>query len=200
MWNWAEPERQDNEHQGLNTTLCETGPNQRDKTTNTKVLILHCVKLGQTTETRQWTPLSHYCLLLNWTKERRRDNGHQRPTSGVLSPTRLSLGVEDGSRRTLVAALDDAFRTLVKHVTAARLVGVPSIMAAIARRLIAAVCFGDVQQVLASSRLGREDGFFLRTVQLVQRSLVFAHQMARRPFAARVWLQTVTQTHAASVT
>ena len=158
------------------------------------------MKLGRTRETRQWTPRSHYCLLLHWTKRRRRDNGHPRPTSGVLSPTRLSLGVEDGSRRTLVAALDDAFRTLVKHVTAARLVGVPSIMTAIAGRLIAAVCFGDVQQVLASSRLGREDGFFLRTVQLVQRSLVFAHQMARRPFAAWVWLQAVTQTHAASVT
>ena len=171
-------EIQDNEHQGLNITLCETGPNHRNKTVD------YC----------------HYCLLLNWTKERRRDNGHPRPTSGVLSPTSLSLGVEDGSRRTLVAALDNAFRTLVKHVTAARLVGVPSIMAAIAGRLIAAVCFGDVQQVLASSRLGREDGFFLRTVQLVQRSLVFAHQMARRPFAARVWLQAVTQTHAASMT
>ena len=182
------------------TTLCEAGPNLRDKTTNTKVLILHCMKLGQTTETRQWTPRSHYCLLLNSTKQSRQDNGHPRTTSGVLSPTRLSLGVEDGSRRTLVAALDDAFRTLVKHVTAARLVGVPSIMATIAGRLIAAVCFGDVQQVLASSSLGREDGFFLRTVQLVQRSLVFAHQMARRPFAARVWLQAVTQTHAVSVT
>ena len=111
-----------------------------------------------------------------------------RPTSGVLSPTRLSLRVKDGSRRALKAALDDVVGTLVKHVTAARLIRVPSIMAALAGRLEPSVSFGDVQQVLASSRLRREDGFFLRAVHLVNGSLVLAHQVARRPFETRMWL------------
>lgn len=108
--------------------------------------------------------------------------------------------MEDSTGGALEATLDDVVGTLVEDATATRLIRVPAVMAALARRLHAAVRLGDVHPALAAQRVRGEDGFVLRTLQLLEGALVFAQQVARRPLATGVWLQTVAQPHAAPVT